>query len=181
MNFNPSKCQVLHVTRLKQQIPSKYFLYGIELESVHAAKYRMTSAGVLILIILLKKANQTLVFLKRNIKVHNQSLKSIAYKTLLRPQFEYTSTVWSQHLATDIYKMVSVHRRAAIWVIHDYRYTSSVSSMLNNFQWRPPDQRCIDSCLNMMYKVTYNLVAIPAAEHLIPNIRRNSRHNHPLA
>ena len=32
MNFNPTKCQVLHVTRLKTPIPSKYFLYSIELD-----------------------------------------------------------------------------------------------------------------------------------------------------
>ena len=37
--FNPSKCQVLHVTRLKTPLPSKYFLHNTELESVSAAKY----------------------------------------------------------------------------------------------------------------------------------------------
>ena len=39
MNFNPTKCQVLHVTRLKTPIPSKYFPHSIELESVFVAKY----------------------------------------------------------------------------------------------------------------------------------------------
>ena len=39
MNFNPTKCQVLHVTRLKNPIPSKYFLHIIELKSLSAAKY----------------------------------------------------------------------------------------------------------------------------------------------
>ena len=39
-----------------------------------------------------KKANQTLGFLKRNIKVHNKDLKSTAYTTLVRPQLEYAST-----------------------------------------------------------------------------------------
>ena len=39
MSFNPSKCQVLHVTRLKTPIPSKYSLHNKELESVSAAKY----------------------------------------------------------------------------------------------------------------------------------------------
>ena len=31
-----------------------------------------------------------------------------------------------------------------------------------------------------MYKITYDLVAIPAADYLIPNTRQ-SRHNHQLA
>ena len=37
MNFKLTKCQVLHVTRLKTPIPYKYFLHSIELESVSAA------------------------------------------------------------------------------------------------------------------------------------------------
>ena len=34
MNFNPSKCQVLHVTRLKTPIETKYFLHDTMLDSV---------------------------------------------------------------------------------------------------------------------------------------------------
>ena len=34
-----------------------------------------------------KKANYTLGFLRRNIKIHSESLKSSAYKVLVRPQF----------------------------------------------------------------------------------------------
>ena len=40
--------------------------------------------------------------------------------------------------------------------------------------------RDIDSRLNLMYKITYDLVAMPAADYLIPNTRQ-SRHNHQLA
>ena len=79
-----TKCQVLHVTRLKTPIPSKYFLHSIELESVSAAKY----LGVIIsddlswgthIANITKKANQTLGFLKRNIKPHKQELKFTAH------------------------------------------------------------------------------------------------------
>ena len=45
-----------------------------------------------------KSANQTLGFLKRNIRVHNKDLKSVEFKTLVRPQLEYASTVWSPKL-----------------------------------------------------------------------------------
>ena len=185
MSFNPSKCQVLHVTRLKTPIPSKYSLHNTELESVSAAKY----LGVTIsddlnwgthIDNITKKANQTLGFLKRNIKVHNQDLKSTAYKTLIRPQLEYASTVWSPHTATDIYKLESVQRRAAQWATRDYRQTSSITTMLGNLNLGTLDQRPIDSRLIMMYEVTYDLVAIPAYAYLIPN-RRKSKFIHPLA
>ena len=36
--------------------------------------------------------------------------------------------------------------------------------MLKDINWRPLDQRRIDSRLVMMYKVTYDLVAIPASD-----------------
>ena len=39
MSFNPSKCQVLHVTRRKAHLQTKYHLHGCVLESVPSAKY----------------------------------------------------------------------------------------------------------------------------------------------
>ena len=104
-----------------------------------------------------KNANQTLGFLKWNIKIHKQDLKSTAYKTLVRPQLEYASTVWSPHTAIDIQKIESVQRRVARWATRDYRYTSSVTSLLKNQPRRPLDQRRIDCRLVMLYKVTYDL------------------------
>ena len=106
MNFSSSKCQVIHVTQLKTPIPTKYLLHGIELESELSAKY----LGVTLSEDLSwsthtnntsKKANQTLGFIKRNIRVHNKDLKYTAYKTLVHPQLEYASTVWSPHTATE--------------------------------------------------------------------------------
>ena len=73
-NYNPAKCQGLHVIRLKTPIPSRYFPHNIELESVSAAKFlgitisEDLSLGNHINNIAKKKANQTLGFLKRSIK-----------------------------------------------------------------------------------------------------------------
>ena len=39
MSFNPSKCQVLHITRAKCPIQTRYILYGTVFESVLSAKY----------------------------------------------------------------------------------------------------------------------------------------------
>ena len=51
--------------------------------------------------------------------------------------------------------------------------------MLRDLNWRLLDQRCIDSRLIMMYKVTYDLVAIPASEYFVRNTIQ-SRHIHSL-
>ena len=88
MSFNPSKSQVIHVTRRKKPFQTKYNLYGCVLVSVPSAKY----LGVTIsedlkwtdhINDISKKANQTLGFLKRNIRVHNRDLKSTALKTTI--------------------------------------------------------------------------------------------------
>ena len=93
-----SKGQVLRVTRLKIPIETKYFLLDTMLDSVSSAKY----LGVTVsddlswstrIDNITRSANQTLGFLTRNIRVHNKDLKSVAYKTLVRPQLEYASTV----------------------------------------------------------------------------------------
>ena len=83
-----------------------------------------------------KKANQTLGFLKWNIKVHNKDLKYIAYTTLVRPQLDYASTVWSPHTATDITKLEAVQRGSVRWATRDYQRTSSVIQMLQDLNWR---------------------------------------------
>ena len=102
MQFSPSKCQVLHITKIVKPLNTKYILHNVELESASAANY----LGITIADDLsrsphidktTKKANQILGFLKRHIRVHNKDLKSVAYKTLVRPQLENVSTVWYPH------------------------------------------------------------------------------------
>ena len=162
----------------------KYLLHGYVLESVPSVKY----LGVTIsedlkwtdhINDISKKANKTLGFLKRNIGIHNKDLKSTSYKTLVRPQLEYDSTVWSTNTDQDIDKLESVQRRAVRWVTRDYRYTSSVSAMLQDLNWHTLDQRRINSRLVLLNKVTYDLIAIPASNYLIRNTRPSSR-IHPL-
>ena len=52
--------------------------------------------------------------------------------------------------------------------------------MLKDINWRPLEQRLIDSHLIMLYKVTYDLVAILTTQYLTCNTRL-SRHIHPLS
>jgi len=68
-------------------------------------------------------------FLRRNIKIHSESLNSCAYNVLIRTQLEHCSTVWCPLTYSNISKLEGVQRRAARWVQHDYGQTSSVTEM----------------------------------------------------
>ena len=70
--------------------------------------------------------------------------------------------------------------RSASCATGDYQRISSVTQMLQDLNCRTLEQRRIDSRLTLMYKITYDLVAIPTADYLILNTRQ-SRHNHLVA
>ena len=107
------------------------------------------------------KANRTLGFVKRNVKTRNEAVKELAYKTLVRPQVEYASSVWSPH--TDKNKKIKIEmiqRRAARWVKNNYSTYDSVTNMLDDLGWRSLENRRIDARLVMFYKIVNCHVAI---------------------
>ena len=94
-------CQVLHITKSRHPAQHIYILHGQALEAADHAKYlgmdiskdlswnthinRITA-----------NANMTLGFL-RNIKTQHTGIRTAAYSTLVHPQVEYASPVWSPY------------------------------------------------------------------------------------
>ena len=62
------------------------------------------------------KADSTLSMLQRNIKLAPIKIKELAYKSLVRPQLKYASTVWSPWQNSLINSIERVQRRAACYV-----------------------------------------------------------------
>ena len=79
---------------LKRQGRLTTLLHGQVLESVPCARYLRVdiSRG---LTWDCHTANKTLGNVKRNVITKNKDIKTTAYNSLVRPQFEYTSAVWS--------------------------------------------------------------------------------------
>ena len=122
MEFNPSKCTVIHVTRSKSIIPSQYTLYGHVLDSVSSSKYLGVTLNDHLtwndhIQNMVTSANKTLGFLRRNIRTKDSSIREIAYITLVRPIHEYSSPVWSPHYKSNIHKIEMVQRRAGLCVV----------------------------------------------------------------
>jgi hypothetical protein len=183
MEFHPDKCNVLRITKKKSTTNHDYILHGHILKPVPDTKYLgltisddlswtkhidKTSA----------KGNQKLGFLKRNLKIKNQDLKAQAYKTLVRPTLEYSSTVWDPYTARSADSLEMVQRRSARWVMNDYFRTSSVTTMLQSLNWRLLALRRADARLTMLYKIKLELVLINPASYF--RLQRNNFNIQPI-
>ena len=85
-------------------------MHNQELESVDAAKY----LGVTIskdlswnthINNITSTASKTLGFVKRNVVTKNKDIQTMAYNSLVRPQVEYASVVWSPNTKTTLTKL----------------------------------------------------------------------------
>ena len=165
MAFNTEKCNVISITRKKTPIKHNYKLHGQTLEAVNSAKY----LGVNItselrwsdhIAKVCNKANGTLGFLKRNLNISATSVKELAYKSLVRPNVEYASSVWDPYHQKDKDRIERVQRRAARYVLHRHGNRWSVSDMLDKLDWKTLQQRRKESRLNLMFKIDQHLVKI---------------------
>ena len=120
------------------------------------------------------KANKTLGFLRRNLKISSRSIKETAYKTFVRPILEYSSTVWDPESVANINKLEAVQRRAARFTLSRYHNTSSVSAMIASLKWPSLRHRRKVSRLVMMKKILDN-EAVVNRDNIIPAPTRSRR------
>ena len=124
-------------------------------------------------------ASRFLGFLKRNIRSKNTELREMAYKTLVRPLVEYSSSVWSPYTKSNIARLDMVQRRAARWTLSEYSPYASVTQMLQSLRWRSLEQRRSDSRLCLFYKIIYGLVAIDMPPYVCSPIENSQEFTHP--
>ena len=87
MEFNSSKCQVLHITRARAPIKTLYTMHNQTLDSVSVARYLgvelSTNMNFNTHINRITYANKSLGFIKRNIKTKHPGVREAAYKTIV--------------------------------------------------------------------------------------------------
>ena len=99
MEFNPSKCVVLHVTRSRTPVPSQYLLHGQALESVAGFKYLGVEISNNLSINnhirnTTTSASRSLGFLKTNMRSQKPPLREMAYKSLVRTLVRPSQGFW---------------------------------------------------------------------------------------
>ena len=67
-----------------------------------------------------RKANRSINFISRNLYHCLQKVKETAYKSFVRPNLEFASSVWDPHLKKEITALKKVQRRASHFVTTKY-------------------------------------------------------------
>ena len=171
MHFNPDKCELIRISNKRKTINATYHIHNVQLKQTKRAKYLgLTFSNTLSwnahIDTITKKANNTTAFLRRNLSTCPKNIKGTCYKTFVRPQVEYAATVWDPHTTDNIKKVEAVQRRAARFVTGDYRYTSSVTGMIESLSWETLQHRRQQAKAIMMFRIVHAMVAIPASPHL---------------
>ena len=120
--------------------------------------------------------------MRRNLCKCDESVKSTAYLSLVRPTLEYASSVWDPYLSRDVNALERVQRIAARWVKSNYDWESSVTSMLTNLQWPVLSLRRKVSRLSMIYKGLFNIINLEIPEYITKTTTtcHTTRYQHPL-
>ena len=88
---------------------------------------------------------------------------------------EYAASVWDPHQQYLIDNIEKIQRRAARWVLSDYRQQSSVTNMLNQLHWPTLQLRHYVSRLSQIHKIVYhhntaiNMPSYYTYLYIIPN------------
>ena len=98
MSFHPDKCSTIRVSRSRNPVVREYSLKGHALTSEDSTGYlgvemQTNMAWNKHMDQTIKKGNSMIGFLRRNLKVSNESTKTAAYLSLVRPILEYCCTV----------------------------------------------------------------------------------------
>ena len=166
MEYNPSKCQVLHISRTRRQIKHSYTMHRQVLGSIdHARNLDVDISSDLNFNHHINRvtanASKSLGFLKRNIKTKHPGIREAAYKTTVRPQVEYASSVWSPYAKKDIHKVEMVQRRATRWILSSYSPNQSVTELQQQLNLKMLEQRRVGAKVIIVFKIIHGLIAIP--------------------
>ena len=130
------------------------------------------------------KANRTLGFVMSNLHQCPQDIKVSAYKTLVRPLVEYSSTcsMWEPHTKSLINKLEAVQCRAARFCLNDFRSNSPgcITNMIKKLEWESLADRRQIRKLVIFHKAVHGHLSIPLG-NLMQSTTRSSQHTNSRA
>lgn len=185
MVLNPEKSVFMSITRKINVLAYNYCIAGAELERVKEHKYlgliftpdlkwNTHIDNVCI------KANKALWCLRRNLAIATPEIKSLAYKTLVRPVIEYSKIVWDPYTVTNCNKLEKIQRLASRFIFNKYSHVHSPTKLcelanLPTFESRTKYER-----LKFLFQIIHNCVKIRKSEYFEISSTESSRHRHSM-
>ena len=125
MEFNPNKCKAMHISRKKKlENETRYNLNCQPIEKVmHIRDLSVTVSSDLSwsrhIEVTASKANKTLGLIKRICRnMRDYATRRLLYCTLVRPQLEYASNVWSPYTIKHKSLIENIQRRATKFILN---------------------------------------------------------------
>src|SRR5271170_1986824 len=160
MKLNFDKCEHMQVSSKRNSVVNQYNLDNKTLSKVSSYKYLgLTISDDLNwnthINTVINKANKVLYVTKLALSQTTTLVKEAAYKAVVRPLLEYSSSVWDPHQTGQIKAVEMVQRRAARFCLSRYQKTDSVSSMIAKLNWNSLSARRRASRLTVFFRA-YN-------------------------
>ena len=128
---------------------------------------------------LTSKASHSLNYLRHSLFASLPSIKATAYRYIVRPMLEYASPVWCLYSTSDISRLESIQRHAALWVCGsrwnptNRTWTKSSDFCLQELRWPALQARrnyfsvialymtyCINKCPYLLKTIFISLPAV---------------------
>ena len=170
LQFNVSKCNILHLARQIKKPVRFYTLDGEIISSVSEAKYlgvtlsnnygSRSSQWKPHILDTISRANQRLGFLRRNLRGSPYRLRETAYVTLVRSSLEYCGAIWDPSGKEEIDSLEVIQRRAARWARGAHGIIS-ITALLRDLGWLSLADRRRNQRLCIFYKILHGDLDIP--------------------
>ena len=190
MEFNPHKCEHIRFSRKRKKATTNdYSLHATSVPKANTIKY----LGVKLepnlkwntnTDFITNKASTKLGFVRRTIPPSQQQLRDKAYKQIVRPVLEYSSTVWDSSLTCSQEQQLEAVQRRAARTVHNIKRTDRVTSttaLINSLEWDLLATRRERRRICMFRAMHYNEVATKISDFLspfVPTAGYSRRHSH---
>jgi len=186
MTLNLDKCEHMNITSKHTHTNSDYKLDQHQLTKVKDYKYLGLHISDNLswsthINHIVNKANKVLYVTKLSLARSTRKVKETAYKAIVRPLVEYSSSVWDPYHANQIDTVEMIQRKAARFCLNRYQRMDSVTDMLQQLNWQPLASRRRASRLSAFSKVFNREESLNDLSCLvIPGVHSGLRNANPL-
>lgn len=185
MELNPRKSVFMSITRKKHFLNYNYSIDNTDLLRVNEYKY----LGVTFTNDLRwnthvekvsRKANQSLWYLRRNLASASPEIKTLAYKTLVRPVLEYAKIVWDPYTLTNSSKLDKIQRLASRFIFNKYNHSHSPTELCRLAELPPLELRTKCDRLKFIFLIIHALVKVDKNKYMDVRVGECTRHRHSM-